>query len=106
MSSNYDQKGNATHYSDNRINMIRMLEQIWGTEVTMKFCEMNAFKYRMRLGKKDDPKLELVKIHWYEAMAAFLRLKIQDINIVNGLPNGDSGMFEGFDEFLKNYSHE
>lgn len=101
---NYDASGNAKHYSDKRINVIRMIEQIWGTEVTMKFCEINDFKYRMRVGKKDDPSLELTKANWYAKMAEFLRLKLKDGVEEIGLEafeNEAAGMFTGFEDFLK-----
>lgn len=104
--SNYDKKGNASHYSDNRINAIRMFESIWGTEATMKFCEMNAFKYRLRLGKKDDVNLEMKKVRWYEAMALFLKERLDSGFIHGGIPDSDCGMFKGFDEFLKSYTNE
>lgn len=104
--SNYDQKGNAKHYSDNRINMVRMLDSIWGTETTMKFCEMNAFKYRMRLGKKDDPSLEMSKIKWYEAMAKFLQNRMTSGIKKSGVEDNDCGMFEGFDNFLEKFCNE
>ncbi|MGL4567322.1 MAG: DUF3310 domain-containing protein [Fusobacteriaceae bacterium] len=102
MNKNYDEKGNASHYSDNRINVIRMLEKIWGTEATIKFCEMNAFKYRMRLGKKDDVNQELIKANWYDKMAKFLQMRSDDSRAFyeTGLPNHDAGMYGGFDEFL------
>lgn len=91
--SNYDDKGNAKHYTDQRINVIRMLESIWGTEAVMLFCEMNAFKYRMRVGKKDDPKQELIKTNWYERMAAYLKNKV---NKIEGLGTGDVPLYPDF----------
>lgn len=95
INKNYDSKGNASHYSDQRINVIRMLEVIWGTHATMTFCEMNAFKYRMRMGKKDNPEQELIKIDWYEKMAKYLREKY---NALDGLSPDQMGMYP---EFLK-----
>ena len=82
MEKQYDEHGTASHYDDQRINVIHQMEAIWGTLPTMVFCEMNAFKYRMRLGKKDDPSLELTKIKWYETMAKHLRDKPE---IIRGL---------------------
>ncbi len=96
MNNNYDEKGNAKHYSDQRIDMIRMLEQIWGTQNLMIFCEMNAFKYRMRLGKKDDPTQEMIKISWYEKMAQHLKEDLEKGRNISGLEIYDSGMFESF----------
>lgn len=75
MKNNYDEHGNAKHYDDQRINVIHQMEAIWGTTAVQVFCEMNAFKYRMRLGKKDATELELKKINWYETMAKYLKKK-------------------------------
>jgi len=71
MKEAYDKEGNATHYKTNRIEVIDMMISIWGEEATMKHCEMNAFKYRMRIGNKVNAPLEqdLKKAKWYEAKA-------------------------------------
>ena len=66
----YDKEGNAEHYKKNRIEVIDMMIAIWGKEATMKHCEMNAFKYRMRLGhKSDNLDQDLKKANWYENKA-------------------------------------
>lgn len=76
-SSNYDDKGNASHYTANRIDNFTVYERTFGTENTMTFCEMNALKYRMRLGYKDQPiDQEMKKILWYEKAAKYYRSKI------------------------------
>lgn len=98
MNNKYDDKGNASHYSDQRINMIRVLEAIWGTHALMTFCEMNAFKYRMRMGKKDGTDQELTKANWYEKMATFLNHKEEQIK---GLGPGKVLMFPGFEKTLE-----
>jgi hypothetical protein len=93
----YDENGTAKHYSSERINRIRMFEQIWGTKNTMVFCEMNDFKYRMRMGlKNEDINLELTKANWYADMAGYLQDKIQKGLEVPGLDEGDSGMYSDF----------
>jgi hypothetical protein len=97
--SNYDQKGNASHYSDQRINVIRMLEVIWGTQAVMTFCEMNSFKYRMRIGKKDQVQQELIKANWYDKMAAYLRTKDPQIA---GLGQGELPLYPEFEKLLEN----
>ena len=38
---------------------------IWGVDKTADWCVMTAFKYRMRMGHKDDIKQELEKEKWY-----------------------------------------
>lgn len=86
MAKQYDNKGTASHYDDQRINMAHMVEAIWGTEGAMLFHEINAFKYRMRVGKKDDPAQEIMKAKWSEKMAKFLKdkeVKIEGLGYEN-----------------------
>jgi hypothetical protein len=71
--SKYDQAGNASHY-DARINTLVLIERTWGTYEAMVFCEITALKYRTRIGKKDDPELELKKLKWYETQGKRLQL--------------------------------
>lgn len=53
------------HYNLYPIETIDMMVSIWGIQKTIDFCYMNAFKYRMRLGLKDDLKQDLEKEQWY-----------------------------------------
>lgn len=47
-----------------------MMVAIWGPEKYKAHCEMCAFKYRMRAGKKsDDWETDLRKAEWYDHMA-------------------------------------
>tara|TARA_R110002012_G_C11222478_1_gene562870 strand:+ start:87 stop:431 length:345 start_codon:yes stop_codon:yes gene_type:complete len=64
------QNGKASHYNKTSIEVFDMMKRIWGVENFKIFCEMNAFKYRMRIGYKDDPNLELQKIKTYESIAS------------------------------------
>jgi len=64
------------HYSggaglNTSIEVIEMMRRIWGKDVLISFCEMNAFKYRMRAGKKDKATAleDLDKARWYEDYA-------------------------------------
>lgn len=70
---NYDEKGNASHYGENRINAIVKYERVYGTIAVMHFCEISADKYRERIGKKPGQSLqqEALKIQWYEKAAKF-----------------------------------
>lgn len=61
------------HYNTYPIETINMMERIWGREATAMFCEMNAFKYRMRMGHKDNIEDELVKEKYYLNKAKSLR---------------------------------
>ena len=70
---NYDAKGNASHYNATRIGSMFLFERVYGTQALMTFCEMNALKYRLRLGHKEQPlDQELKKAKWYEEYAAKL----------------------------------
>ena len=53
------------HYNNYPIEVIDMMLSIWGKENTINFCLMNAFKYRMRLGLKDNIEQDLAKEQWY-----------------------------------------
>lgn len=54
-----------SHYNLYPIETIDMMISIFGKEDTMRWCVMTAFKYRMRLGYKDDIKQDLEKEKWY-----------------------------------------
>ena len=56
---------NPDHYKQYPIESIDMMILIWGKEKTKDFCLMTAFKYRMRLGHKDNIEQELNKEKWY-----------------------------------------
>jgi hypothetical protein len=77
-SNQYDSQGNAKHYTDQRLNSLVMIERTWGTYEAMVFCEITAFKYRYRLGKKPGQPLdqELIKSSWYEKKAKEMQAKI------------------------------
>jgi hypothetical protein len=53
------------HYNNYPIEVIDMMLSIWGIDKTITFCLMNAFKYRMRLGLKDNIEQDLAKEQWY-----------------------------------------
>lgn len=62
---------NPIYYQKNSKEIYEMMIDIWGIEKYIAFCEMNAFKYRMRLGDKPEQPIErdLEKAKWYENMA-------------------------------------
>lgn len=77
---NYDYI-NPSHYNSyNGKEVIDLMVDIWGFEKVMFHCEITAFKYRMRVGKKPDQPIErdLEKAKWYEDKALELK-KILDI---------------------------
>ena len=49
---NYENVNHPKHYNNYDIEVIDMMEKIWGTDATILFCKMNAYKYRMRMGTK------------------------------------------------------
>ena len=53
------------HYKKYPVETIDMMEAIWGKEKVAIYCLLNAFKYRMRMGMKDDIKQDLSKEEWY-----------------------------------------
>lgn len=66
------------HYNNYNIEVIDMMEKIWGTPATLCFCQLNAFKYRMRMGTKPGGSLEedLRKEQWYLKKATELKEKL------------------------------
>lgn len=63
---------NPTHYQNSGgKETIEMMLDIWGVESVIAHCQMCAFKYRMRLGKKPEQPIErdLEKAQWYENKA-------------------------------------
>lgn len=75
----YEMVEHPKHYNNYSVEVIDMMERIYGTKDTIAFCEMNAFKYRMRLGTKPDNSIEqdLAKEKWYIDKAKELRAKLQ-----------------------------
>jgi hypothetical protein len=69
---------NPDHYKGYSVEVIDMMVAIWGEEAVAKHCEINAFKYRMRLGKKDNNSIEqeMNKEKWYLDKAKELKDRI------------------------------
>ncbi len=51
---NYEHVDHPKHYNKYSIEVIEMMRRIYGDEATAVWCEMTAFKYRMRAGTKPD----------------------------------------------------
>ena len=85
--SSYNERGDAKHYDQQRLNAIIKMERTYGTLAVMTYCEINADKYRERIGKKKGQSLEqeVMKIEWYENAARhyFKKLKTDDEIIVD-----------------------
>jgi hypothetical protein len=66
---------NPSHYKLGTMETFDMMVLIWGKEKAIAHCEMTAFKYRMRAGKKPDQPIErdMEKAKWYDNKANELR---------------------------------
>ena len=64
--SNMEQVNHPQHYKTYDVETIDMMIRIWGTQETISFCKLNAFKYRMRAGHKDNAEQDIKKALWYE----------------------------------------
>ena len=55
------------YYNQYSVEVIDMMERVYGKEKTAIFCELNAFKYRMRIGVKADTTIQedLAKEKYY-----------------------------------------
>ena len=71
----YEHVEHPSHYNTYPMETIDMMVAIWGKEKVADFCEINAFKYRMRMGTKPDNSIEqdLKKEQWYLNKAKELR---------------------------------
>ena len=70
MSKDYDYE-DTKHYKNNDIEVWEMMIRFWGYKSFKEFCQMNAFKYRMRMGLKPNEPAErdLKKALIYEKKA-------------------------------------
>ena len=67
-----------SHYNNYNIEVIDMMERIWGTTAVAVWCQITAFKYRMRMGTKPGEALQqdLEKEQWYLKKAEELKEKL------------------------------
>lgn len=63
----YEMVNHPKHYNSYDVEVVDMMRRIWGSEKTAIWCELNAFKYRMRMGLKPGSSLveDLAKEQWY-----------------------------------------
>lgn len=71
---------NPKHYKNSSKEVWEMMVDIWGVEKFIAYCEISAFKYRMRAGNKPEQPIErdLEKAKWYESKANELRKQIEE----------------------------
>ena len=62
-----------SHYNDYSVEVIDMMVKIYGAEKVADWCEITAYKYRMRAGKKHDLMEDMKKEVWYLIKAEELR---------------------------------
>lgn len=62
-----EQVNHPSHYNNYDVEVIEMMRRIWGDEAVAIWAKLTAFKYRMRMGTKDDNPIEqdLAKEKWY-----------------------------------------
>ena len=55
------------HYNNYDIEVIDMMEKIWGTKMVAEWCLLTSYKYRMRMGTKPGETFQrdLEKERWY-----------------------------------------
>ena len=77
---NYEHVEHPSHYNTYPMETISMMVAIWGKEKVADWCEITAFKYRMRMGTKPDNSIEqdLKKENWYLNKAKELRNECVD----------------------------
>lgn len=63
----YEEVNHPDHYNQYDVEVIDMMERIFGKTETAIFCKLNAFKYRQRMGLKpgQDVLKDLAKEKWY-----------------------------------------
>ena len=63
----YEMVDHPSHYNQYDIEVIDMIIKIWGPEIAALWCDITAFKYRMRMGTKPDNSIEqdIKKEQWY-----------------------------------------
>lgn len=67
-----DDVDHPIHYNATSTEVLVMMEAVWGKEAVRQFCEMHAFKYRMRAGYKGEAATDIEKALWYERRAKCL----------------------------------
>lgn len=63
----YEMVNHPAHYNNYDKEVIDIIEVIWGTQIAAVWCEITAFKYRMRMGTKPTSSVseDLEKESWY-----------------------------------------
>ena len=77
----YEEVNHPQHYNNYDVEVIDMMERVFGKSQTATFCKLNAFKYRMRAGTKPGQSVskDLDKERWY--LNKFNELKNKDTEV-------------------------
>lgn len=78
----YEMVNHPKHYNNYSSEVIDMIEKIWGIEKAIDWCEITAFKYRMRVGTKpgNSTEQDLKKESWYLDKRGELIRKLELMN--------------------------
>lgn len=68
----------SAHYDKMGENFILLAEKMFTLDELKAFAKINVWKYRSRIGSKDDINKEMVKIKSYEAYWKYLNNKTDD----------------------------
>ena len=80
----YEMVNHPSHYNQYDIEVIDMIIKIWGPEAAALWCDITAFKYRMRMGTKPNNSIEqdIKKEQWYLNKAKEIRASIVRENLI------------------------
>ncbi len=68
-----EQVNSPSHYNLYPVEVITMMEKVFGKTALLHFCLLSAFKYRMRANQKGDPDIDFKKEAFYLNKAKELR---------------------------------
>ena len=78
----YEYVNHPKHYNNYDVEVIDMMERVFGLDETYAFCKLNAFKYRMRAGTKPNisTQQDLDKEQWYLNRAANIKDRLTNLS--------------------------
>lgn len=102
--SNNPQVNHPEHYNDYPVEVIDMMERIFGPEKVLAFCELNAFKYRMRAGNKsDNVEQDFAKERWYLDKASEFKRSLSTPSTRNRIID-DFAQKIGYEQMKQSYN--
>ena len=80
----YEMVDHPSDYNQYDIEVIDMIIKIWGPEAAALWCDITAFKYRMRMGTKLDNSIEqdIKKEQWYLNKSKEIKAVLINENII------------------------